>query len=283
MELRDKQKEFSMASGGRMFLLLGGIMLVFTALTNTGQYGVQMFRIAAEAAKGTEEFVEVVKTLGMGLTALRVMGAAFLVTALVEVTAGIWCIRSCNRIDRWRTTLRVVVALLAVEIIMQIYLLVTKMGGLGALFSALLMPLVLLWGVTRFRKLAKLDPERVYAFKKKEAQPQAPQQPQRPKSLRERAMMSANLEPEEEEEENAGDEPEEGSEAGGEPEEGVGAGGEPEEGSEAEGEPEESSRAEGQPEEGVGAEDESEEGSGAEGQPEESSRTENESEEGSRS
>lgn len=190
MDLQDKQKEFTMASGGRMFLLLGGIMLVFTALTNTGQYGVQMFRIAAEAAKGTDEYVEVMETLGMGVMALRVMGAAFLVTALVEVTAGIWCIRSCNRVDRSRITLRVVLALLAVEIIMQIYLLITKMSGLGMLFSALLMPLILLWGVTRFRKLAKLDPERVYAFKKDAAPSQSRQAPTKSKSLRERAMMT---------------------------------------------------------------------------------------------
>lgn len=191
MDLQDKQKEFSMASGGRMFLMLGGVMLVFTALSNTGQYGVQMFRIAAEAAKGTDEYVEILGTLGMGVMALRVMGVAFLVTALVEVTAGIWCIRSSNRVDRSRTTLRVVLALLAVEIIMQIYLLVTHMSGLGMLLSALLMPLLLLWGVTRFRKLAKLNPERVYAIEKNANPIQKQQAPRKEKSLRERAMMSA--------------------------------------------------------------------------------------------
>lgn len=191
----DKRKEFTMASGGRMFLLLGGIMLVFTAVTNTGQYGVQMFMIASEAAKGTKEYVELLESVEMSALALRIMGGAFFVTALVEVTAGIWCLRFSNRVDRSRTTLRVVLALLAEEIVMQVYLLIMHMNGIGMLLSALLMPLVLLWGVTRLRKLAKADPDRVYAIEKNAAPAQKHPAAQSAKSLRERAMMSAREAP----------------------------------------------------------------------------------------
>lgn len=208
----DKRKEFSMASGGRMFLLLGGIMLIFTAVTNTGQYGVQMFMIASEAVKGTEEYVEVLESIGMGIWALRIMGGAFLVTALVEVTAGVWCIRSSNRVDRSRGTLRVVLALLGVEIVMQVYLLLMHMSGLGMLLSALLMPLVLLWGATRLRKLAKLYPDRVYAIEKNAAPVQKHPAAQSAKSLRERAMMSAREVPGEQQPEMAVPEEDRGEE-----------------------------------------------------------------------
>lgn len=208
MDLQEKQKELSMATGGRMFLMLGGIMLLFTALTNTAQYGIQMFRIAAEAAKGTDEYVELLETLQMSGTALRVMGAAFLVTALVELTVSIWCIRSSNRLDKSRGTLRAVLVLLAVEIVMQAYLLITGMNGVGAAISAVLMPVILLWGVTRLRKLAKLHPDQVYAVEKSKNQPQTSQPPKREKSLRERAMMNTGAA-----EMDADDEEETGTEA----------------------------------------------------------------------
>lgn len=59
--------------------------------------------------------------------------------------------------------MKIIISLLIVEIMMQVYLFFTGLMNFGFLFTAILLPLFMLWGVTRLRKVAKADPERVYA------------------------------------------------------------------------------------------------------------------------
>lgn len=74
---------------------------------------------------------------------------------------------------------------------MQVYLFLTGLMNFGFLFTAILLPLFMLWGVTRLRKVAKADPERVYAAKPA-ARDKSRQQSAAPKkSIRERAAMQA--------------------------------------------------------------------------------------------
>ena len=79
---------------------------------------------------------------------------------------------------------------------MEVFLCFSKLMSLGMLFTAIGIPLFILWGAWGFRKLSKEDPKRVYAVdmkKRQQARRQAAAQPAAPKkSLRERAMMQAD-------------------------------------------------------------------------------------------
>lgn len=88
---------------------------------------------------------------------------------------------------------KVVFILLGVEVLMEIVLFFMRSLSLGMLFTAIALPLFMFWGVTRLTKLAKAEPDRVYAvmtekLKEKQRQEQAAANG---KSLRERAMMKA--------------------------------------------------------------------------------------------
>ena len=64
--------------------------------------------------------------------------------------------------------------------------------NLGLLFTAIVLPLFLLWGATRLGKVAQADPERKFAVdpaRKKTSQQSQPAAPK--KSIRERAAMQA--------------------------------------------------------------------------------------------
>lgn len=190
----DKQKEMRLAMNGRMCLLSSGIMMIFIAVTTTMMYGINMFLIAMEASKGTEEIVQMMTESGLTGTMVIMMGICFFLTAIMEMFAGISAVRFANRVDRAFVLKKVVLVLLGVEILMQVVLFFMRSMSLGMLFTAIALPLFMLWGVTRLCKLAKADPERVYAvmtekLKEKQRQQSAAANG---KSLRERAMMKAS-------------------------------------------------------------------------------------------
>ena len=75
---------------------------------------------------------------------------------------------------------------------MQVILFFAGLMNLGLLFTAIVLPLFLLWGATRLGKVAKADPERKFAVdpaRKKSSQQSQPAAPK--KSIRERAAMQA--------------------------------------------------------------------------------------------
>ena len=78
---------------------------------------------------------------------------------------------------------------------MQVILFFTGLMNLGLLFTAIVLPLFLLWGATRLGKVAKADPERKFAVdpaRKKSSQQSQAAAPK--KSIRERAAMQAREE-----------------------------------------------------------------------------------------
>ena len=121
----------------------------------------------------------------------------------------------CNRLDKAKGTKIISIVTLVAEILMQAVLFFTHMMNLGTLLLAIVVPAYMIWGATRLEKLAKLYPDRKIALNTKKAKDArsgskssgasaATAQPAQKKSLRERAMMNAELQ--ETEEETAKDE-----------------------------------------------------------------------------
>ena len=189
MKQYEDQKEMSRAMNGKMILMLIGIMVVFSAITSTAQYGANMFVIAQEAAKGTADYVNALAEVGMSVAAARIAGAVFIVVSIVEIFVGVSCVLLQNRLDKAFFTRKLVIGLLGVEIVMQIFLLAVRLFNPGRLFSSLAMPLFLLWASSMLCKLAKKYPDRKFALDTQKKQ----QQPAQKKSLKERAMVPSDL------------------------------------------------------------------------------------------
>lgn len=196
MKYYEDHKEMSRAMNGKMILMLIGIMVVFSAITSTAQYGANMFIIAQEAAKGTADYVNALAEVGMSIAVARIAGAVFLAVSIVEIFVGVSCVLLQNRLDKAFFTRKLVIGLLGVEIVMQIFLLAVRLFNPGRFFSSLAMPLFLLWASSMLCKLAKKYPDRKYALdtQKKQQQPASPK-----KSLKERAVVPTDLPGEEEE------------------------------------------------------------------------------------
>lgn len=178
-------KEMRLAINGRMITMISGIFIITTALFTTLRYGMGLFQSAGEAAKGNQELVAVMEELGIGVGYLRFASVYLLLIAMLEVLVGVFALRLCNRLDKTKLIMKLCIALLAAEVILQPIVLRTQM----MMISNLLMPLCLLWGVFQLRKLAKIYPDRVFAVepnagrnKKKAPQPEK-------KSLMARAMV----------------------------------------------------------------------------------------------
>ncbi|MFS6554599.1 hypothetical protein VPJ68_03690, partial [Parabacteroides distasonis] len=153
VEPMDKQKAMRVAMNGRMSLLSSGIMMIFIAVTTTMMYSVNMFLAAVEASKGTEEIIQMMSEAGMTTGMAWAMGICFLLTAIMEMFAGISAVRFANRVDRAFLLKKIVLVLLGVEILMQVVLFFMRSLSLGMLFTAIALPLFMLWGVTRLCKL----------------------------------------------------------------------------------------------------------------------------------
>ena len=154
-------------------------------------------QVSAEAVAGTEEdafdpreLLSRMEEAGITASDLRLFGILFLITAFFEAAAGIFCAVFSNRVDKSRITLAVVITLLAEELIFLAILFFKGGLMLSVLFNSVVLPLILLWAVTRFRKIAKADPERVYAVKPR----QTVQKPQaQKKSLKEKASWTTDV------------------------------------------------------------------------------------------
>ncbi len=237
MEQNEKLKEMRMALNARLFLLFIGIMMIVNAVTTTGRNGLSWLNLANMVTEiqtgGTASHIEEetepsgamtekvtvseeteldIETIAaqmeeVGVTAddLKLLGIICLITAAFEAIIGLICALLSNRVDRSKITLSAVILLLVVECVFLIVLAVKGALMISNLIYSLLLPLVLLWSVFRLRKLAKADPDRIYAVKQNR-QPQKPAMPVNSapkKGLKERAMMS----PTEETDADAAEEP----------------------------------------------------------------------------
>lgn len=237
MEQNEKLKEMRMALNARLFLLFIGIMMIVNAVTTTGRNGLSWMNLANMVTEiqtgGTASHIEEetepsgamtekvtvseeteldIETIAaqmeeVGVTAddLKLLGIICLITAAFEAIIGLICALLSNRVDRSKITLSAVILLLVVECVFLIVLAVKGALMISNLIYSLLLPLVLLWSVFRLRKLAKADPDRIYAVKQNR-QPQKPAMPVNSapkKGLKERAMMS----PTEETDADAAEEP----------------------------------------------------------------------------
>lgn len=155
MDQFEKQKIERQALNGKMTMMFGGIFLMFSAITSTLMYGINFFMTAQQADKGVAEYVELLKKAGVGSTFLRVAGVCFLLVGIYEIIAGFITAKNSNRIDKSLFTMKIIISLLIVEIMMQVYLFLTGLMNFGFLFTAILLPLFMLWGVTRLRKDAR--------------------------------------------------------------------------------------------------------------------------------
>lgn len=209
------QKELKMAMNGRMGLMTGGIILLVTAVSSTLMYGINLFSIASGAAKGEQEYTDILTQANMDISTVRFIAVCFLVLPCWEIYSGIFCTMRCNRLDKAKGTKIISIVTLVAEILMQAVLFFTHMMNLGTLLLAIVVPAYMIWGATRLEKLAKLYPDRKIALNTKKAKDArsgskssgasaATAQPAQKKSLRERAMMNAELQ--ETEEETAKDE-----------------------------------------------------------------------------
>ena len=199
MDQFERQKQMRQALNGKMGLMFGGIFLMFSAITSTLMYGINFFMTALEADKGTAEYVQLLEEAGVASNLLKVVGNCFILVGIWEVVVGIFSVKNSNRVDKSSFTLKLVISLLGVEAAMQVVLFFVGLMNLGLLFTAIILPLFLLWGATRLRKIAKAEPDRVYAVdntKNKQNQPARNQQPAPKKSIRERAAMQARLDEE---------------------------------------------------------------------------------------
>lgn len=187
------QKEMKMAMSGRMGLMAGGILLVFTAVTSTLMYAVNFFSLASGASNGDAECLDVLSQANVSISLIRTAAICFLIAAIAELLVGAVCAVFCNRIDKAKFTVRLSAFLLGLEILLQVFLFLTRMLNISLLLTAIVIPAYLLWSSTRLLKLSKLYPDRSYALKTKrdrERQHQAAQAQAEKKSLHERAMMN---------------------------------------------------------------------------------------------
>ena len=124
------QKELKMAMNGRMGLMTGGIILLVTAVSSTLMYGINLFSIASGAAKGEQEYTDILTQANMDISTVRFIAVCFLVLACWEIYSGIFCTMRCNRLDKAKGTKIISIVTLVAEILMQAVLFFTHMMNL---------------------------------------------------------------------------------------------------------------------------------------------------------
>ena len=154
MDQFERMKVTRQAMNGRMCLMFGGIFLMFSAITSTIMYGINFFMTALEADKGTAEYVELLENAGVGSGLLKGIGICFIAVGIWEAVVGFLSVRNSNRVDKSRFSVKLAISLLITEIVMQVILFFTGLMNLGLLFTAIVLPLFLLWGATRLGKIS---------------------------------------------------------------------------------------------------------------------------------
>ncbi|MBR2527454.1 MAG: hypothetical protein IKE58_03140 [Blautia sp.] len=136
-------------------------------------------------------FIEAMDESNLTVLDLRLFGIFYLISAVVEILAGMTCAFFSNRVDKSKITFTAAAILSAWELIFLAFLLLRGGLMLSVLFNSILLPLVLLWAAWQMRKMAKADPQRVFAVNpgSKPVRKENPPAPR--KSIRERASWEA--------------------------------------------------------------------------------------------
>ena len=160
----EDQKEMRMAMNGKMIVMLAGVFLILTAVTSTLLQGMQYFIVGHSAGAGDAEAIKLVESTGLSIGQLYSVGAAYMIVTVAEIMTGIISAKFSNRLDKVKICLYADIVLMVVMILQQSYMmLLVRMFNPFALVAGILMPLLLLWGITRLMKLAKKYPDRMYA------------------------------------------------------------------------------------------------------------------------
>ena len=181
------QKEMRMAINGRMISLIAGVMTGTTALFTTVRYAMSAFQIASQAAGGNQDLLAQMEEVGASIGYMRVLGVAMILAAIVEVFAAIMSVRLCNRLDKASVLMKTAIALLVVEVIVQLI-------GLKAgvfMLNNLIMPCCLLWSSWQLKKLFKIYPDRKFAVEPNVRNKKKKEEPAQKKSIAERAKLQA--------------------------------------------------------------------------------------------
>ena len=160
----EDQKEMRMAMNGKMIVMLAGVFLILTAVTSTLLQGMQYFIVGHSAGAGDAEAIKLVESTGLSIGQLYSVGVAYMIVTVAEIMTGIISAKFSNRLDKVKICLYADIILMVVMILQQSYMmLLARMFNPFALVAGILMPLLLLWGITRLMKLAKKYPDRMYA------------------------------------------------------------------------------------------------------------------------
>lgn len=174
MHYYDEQKDMAMAMNGRMILKVCCVFQLFTALTLTLFQGIGYVNLASAAKKGEEETVKLLTETGYSYEQINILGILSILTAIVMVAGCIICLKFSNHLDKTKHLLITTVIMLGVNIVRQIFMVVYKMTTLIGIISAVFMPIMAIWAVSRYMKLAKKYPDKVYVIledKKRNVQP----------------------------------------------------------------------------------------------------------------
>ncbi len=136
-------------------------------------------------------FIEEMNKSGLTSSDLRTFGIFYMITAVVEILAGMTCAILSNRVDKSKITFTAALILTGWELIFVVFLLLRGGLMLSVLINSILLPLVLLWSAWQMRKMAKADPKRILAVHpgRSPVRKEAPPAPK--KSIKERANWAA--------------------------------------------------------------------------------------------
>ncbi len=174
MSYYNEQKDMAMAVNGRMILKICCIFQLFTAITSTLFQGIGLVNMAGAAKKGEEEVVKLLTETGYSYGQINILGIVSIVTAIVMIAGCIVCLKFSNHLDKIRNLLIGTVVMLGVTVVRQIFMIVYKMTTLIGIVAAVLMPIMAIWAVSRYMKLAKKYPDKIYVIldeKKRNVQP----------------------------------------------------------------------------------------------------------------
>ena len=157
------QKEMRRALNSKMIIMLVGIMLVVTALTSSLSYGMRCWSMAGMADGGDKDILEALKQIGITSGTLRICSVIYYLQAVIEVFVGVFCARLSNRLDKNALLWKMAWVILVVEVAAGVALTLLHMTSAIMIVSNLLLPGFLLWAVNSLRKVAKNNPDRIYA------------------------------------------------------------------------------------------------------------------------
>lgn len=137
--------------------------------------------------------MELLEKAGIDSMFLKIAGVCFLLVGICEIVTGFLAAKNSNRVDKSKFTVKIVVALLIVEIIMEIYLYFAGLMNLGFLFTAILLPLFMLWELQDYAKLQRQNRNVFMQLNPAKNKPKQQAAAAPKKSIRERAAMQARV------------------------------------------------------------------------------------------